>query len=245
MMSKSCTPQSRYIPPDTATYSGGRRLGVQGGGADGVDPAQLAAVDRRLGRGDRGVVAALEPDLHRHRRALQAAEQLGALRAVGPHRLLAERRQARLDAGEDELRVGVRAGRDDHAVDARAEQGVQRVDALDTLGAEPLDDRLGLLRNEVGDHQRVDRGDPDQGVRCGTPRSGRGPMSPSRMLCRTFLVAEESEGSGSGGDARGAHPVRVGHRGRLPAGEDVDDALRGVGEGQLRSRAGSAPSGAG
>ena len=23
MMSKSCTPQSRYIPPDTATYSGG------------------------------------------------------------------------------------------------------------------------------------------------------------------------------------------------------------------------------
>ena len=74
----------------------GRRLRVQRGGPDAVDPAQLAAVDRRLGRGDRGVVAALEADLHRHRRALQAAQQLRALRAVGPHRLLAQRRQARL-----------------------------------------------------------------------------------------------------------------------------------------------------
>ena len=54
------------------------------------------------------------------------------------------------------------------------------------------------------------------------------------MLSGTFLVAEESEGEGSGRDARGAHPVRVGHRGRVPAGEDVDDALRGVGEGGSR-----------
>ena len=100
-----------------------RRFRVQGGGADGVDPAQLTAVDRRLGRGDRRVVAALEPDLHRHGRALEAAEQLGSLRAAGRHRLLAESGQARLDAGEDERRVGVRAGRDDHAVDARSRAG--------------------------------------------------------------------------------------------------------------------------
>ena len=169
MMSKSWTPQSRYIPPDTDDVRRRSAAPGQGGGPDGVDPAELAAVDRLLGRGDRGVVAALEPDLHRHRRTLQTAEQLGALGAVRTHRLLAQRRQARLDAGEDELRVGVRAGRDDHAVDARAEQGVERVDALDTLGAELLDDRLGLLRNEVGDHQRVDRGNPDQGVRVERP----------------------------------------------------------------------------
>ena len=55
-----------------------RRLRVHGGGADRVDPAQLAALDGRLRRRDRRVVAALEPDLHRHGRALEAAEQLGS-----------------------------------------------------------------------------------------------------------------------------------------------------------------------
>ena len=75
--------------------------------------------------------------------------------------------------------MGVGPGRDDHAVDPGGEQRVQRVPAfntwafnpwgfntwaLDALGAEPLDDRLGLLRHDVGDDQRVDRRDADQGV---------------------------------------------------------------------------------
>src|SRR5919112_4660804 len=60
------------------------------------------------------------------------------------------------------------------------------------------------------------------------------PTSPSRMLSKPFSSLRTLRGEGgSGGNTPGAHPVGVGHRGRLPAGEDVDDALRGVGEGQL------------
>ena len=52
------------------------------------------------------------------------------------------------------------------AVDAGGEQRVERVDAL---GAELLDDRLGLLGDDVGDDERVDLGNPDQGVRVERP----------------------------------------------------------------------------
>src|SRR3954468_8422652 len=132
MMSKSCTPQSRYIPPDTATYSG-----VGGSGSSVVERIVLiqpssplstaffaAAIAASERRGNLRGLRPQQPDLPRHRRALEATQQFCAIGAVGPHGLLAQRRQACLDAGGDEFRVGVGPCRDDHAIEVGAEQRV-------------------------------------------------------------------------------------------------------------------------
>ncbi len=78
-----------------------------------------------------------------------------------------------------------------------AEEGVERVDALHAVAAEPLDDGLGPLRDEVGDHQRVDRGylGEDAGVERADPAE---PDQSEPHACLLFMVAPSGRGSRRG-----------------------------------------------
>ena len=213
-------------------YSGGRRRRVQRGGPDGVHPAELAAVDRRLARGDSRVEAARVADLHRHRRALEAAEQLGALRAVDPTGFsqsvgMPASTQARISF----VWASVAA-----AMMTPSTPEPSRASSESTPSTPWPPNRSTTVLVFAGTMSVTTSesiaGIPTRVLAWNAPIRPS-PMSPRRMSV-AFLVAEGSAGSRSCGDARGVHPVRVGHGGRLPAGQHVEDALGGGGEGRRR-----------
>ena len=73
--------------------------------------------------------------------------------AVDGDRLLAERRQAALDGGQRQRRVGRGGGRDHHAVDSGGQQRLDRIHRRGTVLGGHLLDHVGPL---VGDHQAVE-----------------------------------------------------------------------------------------
>jgi hypothetical protein len=149
-MSKSCTEQSRKMPPEAAMYAAG-----------GVQLAQLAALHGGPGVDETGVEAAVVADLDRHVAALDGPEDLDALAHVLGDGLLAEDGDAGLDAGQDQLGVGVRRRRDHDAVHAGGQQGLGRVH---DLAAEALRGGLGGLREGVGEHERLDGVESGEGL---------------------------------------------------------------------------------
>src|SRR3954467_11803490 len=117
MTSKSCTPQSRNMPPETATYSG-----VGGSGSSVVDRIVLTQPSSPLTTAARA--AAMAASYRRWKPIWTGTGEASGRRTPGRagrggpggaaqrpaprrsglrHGLLAQRRQARLDAGEDEV----------------------------------------------------------------------------------------------------------------------------------------------
>jgi hypothetical protein len=97
-----------------------RRRRVHGRRPHGVQPAELAAEDGVPGGDEAGVEAPVVADLHRGAGAVP--QHLGRLLAPRATGFSQKTGQARLDGGEDELRMRVGGGGDDHAVDAAGEQ---------------------------------------------------------------------------------------------------------------------------
>src|SRR3954465_2821739 len=137
MMSKSCTPQSRNIPPETATYSGGggsgssvveRTVGIQPRSplTTAARAAAMAASYRRWNPIWTGTVEPSRRGSSSAPAAPVCATGFSPSAAPPPPgwrpRRPAPRRQPGLDAGEDDLGMGVGPRRDDHPVELGGEQ---------------------------------------------------------------------------------------------------------------------------
>jgi hypothetical protein len=148
--------------------AGVRRALVVRRGADRVDEAQLTGGDR----GTQAPVCRVEPPLEAHLdrdsgRGLEPRE-LDGLVETGRDRLLAEGREARPHAGEEDLGMGVGRRGDEQGVEVSPQEGVEvRGDRRTELGRDRGSRRRGRVeQDEVGDGRVgceglcVERADP-------------------------------------------------------------------------------------
>ncbi|OPZ55473.1 MAG: hypothetical protein BWY91_01015 [bacterium ADurb.BinA028] len=155
-------------PTGRREVAGVRRALVVRRGADRVDEAQLTGGDR----GTQAPVCRVEPPLEAHLdrdsgRGLEPRE-LDGLVETGRDRLLAEGREARPHAGEEDLGMGVGRRGDEQGVEVSPQEGVEvRGDRRTELGRDRGSRRRGRVeQDEVGDGRVgceglcVERADP-------------------------------------------------------------------------------------